>query len=475
MPIPYPFSLAENIVVPTLQANFLTLSGATTPNWIDYTGILGNRTQYDSSGTLTWAPANMLVNSATLATQNVTTLAQNYILSFYGTGSVACSGTSTTVLTGTGVGNRVSSVLTTTAGTLTLTVSGSVTSAQLEPVTYETTPRTYIDTGASAIYQPRYDYNPTTLAAQGILIEESRANLLTYSQTLATNWTDTNITRVSTTRTSPDGTANALEASASAANGTIIRSAAIGTSAARTLSVWLKRVSGTGDIQYTLDNGGTWTTQAITSSWTRYTFASTSANQQVGFRIVTSGDTIQIWGAQLEVGVFATSYIPTTNTSISRVADNIKWTSSAITTYWVANVGSYLAEAAKISTAASALIAASDGTAINRIITSATTTVTGTITITSTSSMSQSLGAVSANTPYRGGIAFASNNMNIAANGLLGILDTSGSIPTINQVGIGYNVASNSWLNGWMRSFAYYNQRISDNSLKRKSAVGAPY
>ncbi|MFV3388434.1 hypothetical protein ACNFCJ_24020, partial [Pseudomonas sp. NY15364] len=67
---------------------------------------------------------NLLLNSATLATQSVTVTAVAHTLSFYGTGSVTLSGAATGTLTGTGAGNRVSLTFTPTAGTLTLTVSG---------------------------------------------------------------------------------------------------------------------------------------------------------------------------------------------------------------------------------------------------------------------------------------------------------------------------------------------------------------
>lgn len=86
---------------------------------------------------------NLLLNSATLSTQNVTTVAAPYTLSFTGTGSVKLSGTNTTLLSGTGANNRVSATFTPTAGTLTLTVTGSVTNAQLQ---VGTSPTTYIQT-----------------------------------------------------------------------------------------------------------------------------------------------------------------------------------------------------------------------------------------------------------------------------------------------------------------------------------------
>ena len=193
---------------------------------------------------------------------------------------------------------------------------------------------------SAAYYAPRFDYDPTTLASKGLLIEGAATNLLNFSESFATtggtnnNWANTNLTRTSTNNTSPRNDDTALRLTASAANGTIISSAAIGTSAERTLSVWLRRVTGTGNIQYTLDNGSTYTTQAITAAWVRYTFATTTAAQRVGFRIVTSADAIEIWGAQLETGTAASSYIPTVASQLTRSADLALMTSTNFSSWF---------------------------------------------------------------------------------------------------------------------------------------------
>jgi hypothetical protein len=177
---------------------------------------------------------------------------------------------------------------------------------------------------------PRFDYDPVTLAPRGLLLEGSATNLLNWSETFATtggtnnNWAGTNLNRTSTNNTSPRNDATALRVTAinGVGNATLISSAAMSTSASRILSVWLRRVTGTGDIQYTLNNGTNWTTQVITSSWVRYSFPATTAAQHVGFRIVTDGDAIELWGAQLEAGSGgASSYVVTVASQETRNPD----------------------------------------------------------------------------------------------------------------------------------------------------------
>lgn len=87
------------------------------------------------------ARTNLFLNSATGVTQSCTVTNVAHTLSFYGTGTITLTGTSTAgPLVGTGARSRVTLTFTPTAGSLTLTVSGSATNVQLEIGSFATSP-----------------------------------------------------------------------------------------------------------------------------------------------------------------------------------------------------------------------------------------------------------------------------------------------------------------------------------------------
>jgi len=117
----------------------VTAVGQPVGKQLDKSGRNNHRTQSTAASRPTFAclpvtgRRNMLLATETLATQSVTVTAAARTLSFYGTGTITLSGASTAgPLVGTGASNRVSLTFTPTAGSLTLTVTGSVTQAQLE-------------------------------------------------------------------------------------------------------------------------------------------------------------------------------------------------------------------------------------------------------------------------------------------------------------------------------------------------------
>lgn len=82
---------------------------------------------------------NLFLNSSVGVTQSITVTAAAHTLSFRGTGTITLSGVSVAgPLVGTGANNRVTLTFTPTAGSLTLTVTGSCTNVQLEAGAFAT-------------------------------------------------------------------------------------------------------------------------------------------------------------------------------------------------------------------------------------------------------------------------------------------------------------------------------------------------
>ena len=158
------FVSADNIITETLNGQIGTYAwgaqleeGSTATTYIPTTNLPSAAPRFDHDPTtgeslgllVEESRTNILLNSATLSTQSVTTSATAYTLSFYGTGTVTLSGTSTAgPLVGTGANDRVTLTFAPTAGTLTLTVTGTVSNAQLEAGAFATS---YIPTSGTAL------------------------------------------------------------------------------------------------------------------------------------------------------------------------------------------------------------------------------------------------------------------------------------------------------------------------------------
>jgi len=145
-------------IIPTNGNGDFTVTRATTATRINSAGLMetvGNnvpRLDYSlgSCPNILVEPqrTNLVFPSATLTTQTITVTAVAHTLSFYGTGTVTLSGVATGTLVGTGVNNRVTLTFTPTAGSLILTVVGSVTMGQLETGAYATS---YIPTTSTTV------------------------------------------------------------------------------------------------------------------------------------------------------------------------------------------------------------------------------------------------------------------------------------------------------------------------------------
>jgi hypothetical protein len=216
---------------------------------------------------------------------------------------------------------------------------------------------------------PRFDHGPASRQSLGLLVEESRENLLLQSENFSTSWALANIrafgsgSAVNDT-TAPDGTLTAdlltesLDVSSS--NHNIAQAASVTTGVVYTVSVFAKLpVGSTRQLQilvansnftvtpmavFNLSNGtiassgnGTAAVVAFPNGWYRLiltTIPSTSSgansfnlrfhNGSTNAYIGDGTSGIYLWGAQLETGASPTSYIPTTTTATTRSADDIK-------------------------------------------------------------------------------------------------------------------------------------------------------
>ena len=151
-------------------------------------------------------------------------------------------------------------------------------------------------------------------------------------------WVSVNMSAAHTA-TGADGAANSASLlTASGANGTILQTFTI-SSQAQTYSFYVRRITGSGEIDVTENNGTTWTalTSAncvqpgtlvasgiVTTGYVRCTIEATVLNPVIGQRIVVNGDAINIDFDQLEANTFATPPIPTTSATVARAADNIQ-------------------------------------------------------------------------------------------------------------------------------------------------------
>lgn len=191
----------------------------------------------------------------------------------------------------------------------------------------------YIDVLGVQMYEGTADlpYVATTGTAYseypqaGLLREVGRTNLALWNRDLTNAaWTASSVT-VAKTATGIDGVANSASTlTASGANGTVLQ-AITSASAARITSAYVRRKTGTGAINMTQDNGTTWTVITPQAYWSQIPIPSaTAANPTIGFRIVTSGDAIEVDYVQHELGAFVTSPIGTTTAAVARDADLIR-------------------------------------------------------------------------------------------------------------------------------------------------------
>jgi len=198
---------------------------------------------------------------------------------------------------------------------------------------------TYVDVNgviqSAASGVARFDHNPTTGESLGLLVEEGRTNLLTYSEYLNPTYGGVFGTSRLNAGLAPNNTFTATEFTLGSSGAWITPGAGTWT-----YSVYVKQGTSTNfNLIYAGYGGTDWafvfSTEAFTVSgawsnpvvqklpngWYRLS-ATSSARNLYYFFFTTSSSTTTVlsWGFQIEAGSFPTSYIPTPATFTSRAS-----------------------------------------------------------------------------------------------------------------------------------------------------------
>lgn len=311
---------------------------------------------------------------------------------------------------------------------------------------------------------PRFDYDPVTLAAKGLLIEEQRTNVVIQSGNLAdAAWTNGSVT-VSGGVSDPFGGTSAFTLTASAANAYLRQFFA--TAGQFTQSVWVRRRTGSGNIQSF--SGVAYVNMAVTSTWTRIVSVGDQAAPSNYFMLFfsTSGDAIDVYYPQFEAGAFATSYIPTTSAAVTRAADLASMTGSNFSSWYAAATGTFVTTGDCPASGTRPLLEADDDTTTNlmRLYGSGTDPKFD-VTTGGAAQASIDAGSIVANTAFKFAAAYTVNDFAASASGGAAVTDVSGTIPTVDRLRIGADKAGN-YLNGHISAITYYNTRLTNAQIQ---------
>jgi hypothetical protein len=331
---------------------------------------------------------------------------------------------------------------------------------------------------------PRLDYSLGSCPS--LLVEPQRTNLALSSEDLtnATYWNNSNTTDTANQAISPDGTQDADRVNADAVNTfhRIYGQASISASTSYTYSVYAK-ANTLGFIQLALNNGfvvnyllspyanfnlttgtvsqsgngATAKIQSLGNAWYRCSITSTSLvgalAGEYNINLINAGtltpfqswagttnDSVFLWGAQLEAGAYATSYIPTTSASVTRNADVISKT--GISSLIGQTEGTLFYEGSKIGLDTSEFYL-SDGTYDNHIrlqYFSNTNIIFGVLVVGGAAQCVLSTSAFTVSDNLKIAFKYKANDFALWINGTEVATDTSGTTfaaNTLNRINLG--------------------------------------
>lgn len=309
--------------------------------------------------------------------------------------------------------------------------------------------------------------NTPRITSLGLLVEEARTNSLLRSRDMTNaSWVKVGM-GTALNATGADGTANSATtltatgtASSCTASCTALQTLVLG-SAADTYSVYLKRVTGTGTVNVTINNlVGTTPCTLNSVTFTRCTVTNTLANPVVGVQLTVLNDVVVADFNQIEAGAFVTSPIPTTTVAVARAGDVIamQGTLKTLTNAAQGSLVTYAAGTPRVGLGNAVII---DGTTTYTLL-----FVPNSSSSVRTTDVAATLGSGATTGPTKAAMSWDAGGQSAVGNN--GTVATTATQKTATSTpGVGsYNGGASLFYDGYISRLTVWNSRLPDATLK---------
>jgi hypothetical protein len=377
----------------------------------------------------------------------------------------------------------------------------------------------------AGVNEARFDHDPVTGESLGLLVEEARTNLLLRGEQFDdAGWTKSNVTITANNIVAPDGTLTAdklVENTATNVTHFALQQSSVTSGISYTFSVFIKAAErtfvqvGLLNANSPFDNlisyvnltngsilsstfgtvsGAKVSTISYPNGWYRVIVTaivgSTTSLQSViwtansdalssAARTYTGDGTsgLFIWGAQLEVGSFPTSYIPTVASTRTRAADNASITGKNFSEWYRQDEGTFITKAKYDGIPISGLVNRTSFATFSTENTVSSWNVwwesgggnLAAYVVESPQSTYQAVltsGLISINQTKKTASAYKLNDFAFTVDGASPSLDTSGTVPSNAKLFIG-SLNGTSWsLDGTISQLTYYPKRLPNAQLQ---------
>lgn len=323
--------------------------------------------------------------------------------------------------------------------------------------------------------QPRLNYdisNGVVQSCPSLLLEPASTNIIPYSEDFSqSDWVKTNSTILANQSISPDGTLNA-DLMTATADDARLEDVVGSTGVVVTQSIYVKSANGN-DVSGQIDfAGANVVTFTANNEWQRVetTLTNTSINPRLRVRITNNGDSIYVWGGQVEALSYATSYIPTNGASQTRAAESCNGAGNAAT--FNDSEGVLYAE---ISALANDLtnrgIAISDGTANNRVTmfyTNVSNAIQVKVVVGGANSLNNYIAISNISKYNKFALKYKQNDFSLFVNGIELIADSSGNTfanGTLTELAFDRGDGAEDFY-GKVKDIRVYNEALTDAQLQ---------